>query len=34
MKVLKGSKAISLHEITCYSWRKESGGMKVSQATQ
>jgi hypothetical protein len=32
MKVPEVSKAIGIHEITYYRWRKELGGMKVSQA--
>jgi transposase len=32
MKVPEVSKAIGIHEITYYRWRKEFGGMKVSQA--
>ena len=32
MKVPEAAKAIGIHEITYYRWRKEFGGMKVSQA--
>ena len=32
MKVPEVAKAIGIHEITYYRWRKEFGGMKVSQA--
>ena len=32
MKVAEVAKAIGIHEITYYRWRKECGGMKVSQA--
>ena len=32
MKVPEVAKAISIHEITYYRWRKEFGGLKVSQA--
>ena len=32
MKVPEVTKAIGIHEITYYRWRKEFGGMKVSQA--
>ena len=32
MKVAEVVKAIGIHEITYYRWRKEFGGMKVSQA--
>jgi len=32
MKVPEVSKAIGIHEITYYRWRKEFGGLKVSQA--
>jgi transposase-like protein len=32
MKVPEVAKAIGIHEITYYRWRKEYGGMKVSQA--
>jgi transposase-like protein len=32
MKVPEVVKAIGIHEITYYRWRKEFGGMKVSQA--
>lgn len=31
-KVPEVCKAIGIHEITYYRWRKEYGGMKVSQA--
>ena len=31
-KVPEVAKAIGIHEITYYRWRKEYGGMKVSQA--
>ena len=31
-KVPEVSKAIGVHEITYYRWRREYGGMKVSQA--
>ncbi len=31
-KVAEVVKAIGIHEITYYRWRKEFGGMKVSQA--
>jgi transposase-like protein len=31
-KVSEVVKAIGIHEITYYRWRKEFGGMKVSQA--
>ncbi len=32
MKVPEVAKAIGIHEITYYRWRREYGGMKVSQA--
>ena len=32
MKVSEVTKTIGIHEITYYRWRKEFGGMKVSQA--
>ena len=32
MKVPEVAKSIGIHEITYYRWRKEYGGMKVSQA--
>jgi len=32
MKVPEAAKIIGIHEITFYRWRKEYGGMKVSQA--
>ena len=32
VKVPEVSKAIGVHEITYYRWRREYGGMKVSQA--
>jgi len=32
MKVPEVAKATGIHEITYYRWRKEYGGMKVSQA--
>ena len=32
MKIPEVAKSIGIHEITCYRWRKEYGGMKVSQA--
>jgi transposase-like protein len=32
MKVPEVAKAIGIHEITYYRWRKEYGGLKVSQA--
>lgn len=32
MKVPEAAKAIGIHEITYYRWRKEFGGVKVSQA--
>ena len=32
MKVPEVAKAIGIHEITYYRWRKEFSGMKVSQA--
>ena len=32
VKVAEVVKAIGIHEITYYRWRKEFGGMKVSQA--
>ena len=32
MKVPEVAKAIGIHEITYYRWRKEFGGLKVSQA--
>jgi transposase len=32
MKVPEVAKTIGIHEITYYRWRKEYGGMKVSQA--
>ena len=32
MKVPEVVKAIGIHEITYYRWRKKFGGMKVSQA--
>jgi putative transposase len=32
MKVPEVAKAIGIHEMTYYRWRKEFGGMKVSQA--
>ena len=32
MSVPEVAKAIGIHEITYYRWRKEFGGMKVSQA--
>jgi len=32
MKVPEVAKAIGIHEITYYRWRKEFGGMKISQA--
>jgi transposase len=32
MKVPEVVKAIGIHEITYYRWRKEFGGLKVSQA--
>ena len=32
MKVSEVTKTIGIHEITYYRWRKEYGGMKVSQA--
>jgi transposase len=32
MRVPEAAKAIGIHEITFYRWRKEYGGMKVSQA--
>ena len=32
MKVHEVAKAIGIHEITYYRWRKEFGGMRVSQA--
>ena len=31
-KVPEVAKAIGIHEITYYRWRKEFGGMRVSQA--
>ena len=31
-KVPEVAKAIGIHEITYHRWRKEYGGMKVSQA--
>ena len=32
IKVPEVTKAIGIHEITYYRWRKEFGGMRVSQA--
>jgi len=32
MKVPEVAKAIGIHEVTYYRWRKEYGGLKVSQA--
>jgi transposase-like protein len=32
IKVPEVAKAIGVHEITYYRWRREYGGMKVSQA--
>ena len=32
VKVPEVAKAIGIHEITYYRWRREYGGMKVSQA--
>ena len=32
MKVPEVAKSIGIHEITYYRWRKEFGGLKVSQA--
>jgi len=32
MKVPEAAKTIGIHEITFYRWRKEYGGMKISQA--
>jgi transposase len=32
MKVPEVTKSIGIHEITYYRWRKEFGGMRVSQA--
>ena len=32
MKVPEVAKSIGIHEITYYRWRKEYGGLKVSQA--
>jgi transposase len=32
MKVPEVAKTIGIHEITYYRWRKEYGGLKVSQA--
>jgi putative transposase len=32
MKVPDVVKALGIHEITYYRWRKEFGGMKISQA--
>ena len=32
MKVPEVSKAIGIHEIAYYRWRKDFGGLKVSQA--
>jgi transposase-like protein len=32
IKVPEVTKAIGIHEITYYRWRKEFGGLKVSQA--
>ena len=32
IRVPEVAKAIGIHEITYYRWRKEFGGMKVSQA--
>ena len=32
MSVPEVAKAIGIHEITYYRWRKEFGGMRVSQA--
>jgi len=32
MKIPEVAKSIGIHEITYYRWRKEYGGMKVSQA--
>jgi transposase len=32
MKVPEVAKTIGIHEITYYRWRKEFGGLKVSQA--
>ena len=32
MKVPEVAKTIGIHEITYYRWRKEYGGMRVSQA--
>ena len=32
IKVPEVAKAIGIHEITYYRWRREYGGMKVSQA--
>ena len=32
VKVPEVAKTIGIHEITYYRWRKEFGGMKVSQA--
>ncbi len=31
MKVAEAVKAIGIHEVTYYRWRKEYGGMKVTQ---
>ena len=31
MKVAEVVKAIGIHEVTYYRWRKEYGGMKVTQ---
>ena len=32
MKIPEVAKSIGIHEITYYRWRKEFGGLKVSQA--
>ena len=32
MKIPEVAKTIGIHEITYYRWRKEFGGMRVSQA--
>jgi len=32
VKIPEVAKSIGIHEITYYRWRKEYGGMKVSQA--
>ena len=34
MKVAEVVKAIGIHEVTYYRWRKEYGGMKVTQVSR